>query len=98
MTATEAETTSAVERRWYIVHTYSGFEERVKETLLQRADGSLAVAGSTGAFLFWPEPALPPRAEVPGLSYYTPAPANLPQRPALPLTALDQMYAYWTRD
>lgn len=26
------------ERRWYIVHTYSGFEERVKETLLQRAD------------------------------------------------------------
>ena len=38
MTATEAETTSAVERRWYIVHTYSGFEERVKETLLQRAD------------------------------------------------------------
>ena len=44
------------------------------------------------------EPALPPRAEVPGLSYYSPAPANLPQRPALPLTALDQMYAYWTRD
>ena len=25
-------------RRWYIVHTYSGFEERVKETLLQRAE------------------------------------------------------------
>lgn len=25
-------------RRWYIVHTYSGFEERVKETLRQRAD------------------------------------------------------------
>ncbi len=24
--------------RWYIVHTYSGFEERVKETLRQRAD------------------------------------------------------------
>ena len=24
--------------QWYIVHTYSGFEERVKETLLQRAD------------------------------------------------------------
>lgn len=23
---------------WYIVHTYSGFEERVRETLLQRAD------------------------------------------------------------
>jgi transcription termination/antitermination protein NusG len=26
------------ELRWYIVHTYSGFEERVKETLLQRAE------------------------------------------------------------
>jgi transcription termination/antitermination protein NusG len=26
------------EFRWYIVHTYSGFEERVKETLRQRAD------------------------------------------------------------
>jgi transcription antitermination factor NusG len=25
-------------RQWYIVHTYSGFEERVKETLRQRAD------------------------------------------------------------
>src|SRR5690606_6589659 len=25
-------------RNWYIVHTYSGFEERVKETLRQRAD------------------------------------------------------------
>jgi transcriptional antiterminator NusG len=24
--------------KWYIVHTYSGFEERVKDTLLQRAD------------------------------------------------------------
>lgn len=29
---------SDIERRWYIVHTYSGFEERVKETLRQRAD------------------------------------------------------------
>ena len=29
-------TTSA--RKWYIVHTYSGFEERVKETLVQRAE------------------------------------------------------------
>ncbi|MGD2114466.1 MAG: transcription termination/antitermination protein NusG [Acidobacteriota bacterium] len=28
----------ARERRWYIVHTYSGFEERVKETLRQRAE------------------------------------------------------------
>jgi transcriptional antiterminator NusG len=26
------------ERKWYIVHTYSGFEERVKETLRQRAE------------------------------------------------------------
>ena len=26
------------ERKWYIVHTYSGFEDRVKQTLLQRAD------------------------------------------------------------
>ncbi|MFN7962907.1 MAG: transcription termination/antitermination protein NusG [Thermoanaerobaculia bacterium] len=25
-------------RRWFIVHTYSGFEERVKETLRQRAE------------------------------------------------------------
>lgn len=28
----------AGELRWFIVHTYSGFEERVKETLLQRAE------------------------------------------------------------
>jgi transcription termination/antitermination protein NusG len=26
------------DRKWYIVHTYSGFEERVKETLRQRAE------------------------------------------------------------
>ena len=26
------------QRNWYIVHTYSGFEERVKETLGQRAE------------------------------------------------------------
>ena len=26
------------EFRWYIVHTYSGFEDRVKQTLKQRAD------------------------------------------------------------
>jgi transcriptional antiterminator NusG len=25
-------------KQWYIVHTYSGFEERVKETLQQRVD------------------------------------------------------------
>lgn len=29
---------AAHDRKWYIVHTYSGFEERVKETLRQRAD------------------------------------------------------------
>src|SRR6186997_229591 len=29
---------AASARRWYIVHTYSGFEERVKETLRQRAE------------------------------------------------------------
>ena len=27
-----------VDLKWYIVHTYSGFEERVKETLRQRAE------------------------------------------------------------
>ncbi len=26
------------ERKWYIIHTYSGFEERVKDSLIQRAD------------------------------------------------------------
>ena len=26
------------DRKWYIVHTYSGFEDRVKQTLRQRAD------------------------------------------------------------
>jgi transcriptional antiterminator NusG len=30
--------TPDTEFRWYSVHTYSGFEERVKETLRQRAD------------------------------------------------------------
>ncbi len=28
----------SAERKWYIVHTYSGFEERVAETLRQRAE------------------------------------------------------------
>ena len=32
---------------WYIVHTYSGFEERVAETLRQRAD-ALEMADSFG--------------------------------------------------
>lgn len=43
-----------------------------------------------------PEPQ--PQREVPGLSYYIPTPANTPARPAADLTALEQMYAYWTRD
>ncbi len=30
--------TAGAERKWYIVHTYSGFEERVAETLRQRAE------------------------------------------------------------
>ena len=34
----ETTTSSKPARKWYIVHTYSGFEERVKETLRQRAD------------------------------------------------------------
>jgi hypothetical protein len=40
----------------------------------------------------------PQTAHVPGLSYYTAAPANLPAAPSRPLTALEQMFAYWTRD
>ena len=34
-------------RRWYIVHTYSGFEERVAETLRQRAE-ALGMGDSFG--------------------------------------------------
>jgi len=33
-----AEATSTNTKQWYIVHTYSGFEERVKENLQQRID------------------------------------------------------------
>ena len=29
---------TTIERKWYIIHTYSGFEERVKDSLIQRAD------------------------------------------------------------
>jgi transcriptional antiterminator NusG len=36
--AAEAPAAPARDRKWYIVHTYSGFEERVKETLRQRAE------------------------------------------------------------
>ena len=31
-------TTETGKKQWYIVHTYSGFEDRVKETLRQRAE------------------------------------------------------------
>jgi transcriptional antiterminator NusG len=37
----------AGEMKWYIVHTYSGFEDRVKETLRQRAE-ALDMADSFG--------------------------------------------------
>jgi hypothetical protein len=44
-----------------------------------------------------PEPVVPaPAAEVPGLAYYIPAPANRRVAPSHPLTALEQMYAYWS--
>ncbi len=36
MTTTDEKSRSS--KKWYIVHTYSGFEDRVKETLRQRAD------------------------------------------------------------
>lgn len=38
---------TAGERKWYIVHTYSGFEERVKEGLRQRAE-ALGMADAFG--------------------------------------------------
>ncbi len=34
----EASPAKSANCKWYIVHTYSGFEERVKESLRQRAD------------------------------------------------------------
>lgn len=37
------------ERKWYIVHTYSGFEERVAETLRQRAE-ALGMGEQFGEF------------------------------------------------
>lgn len=43
------------------------------------------------------KPAPPVLAEVPGFSYYTPAAANVPARPVPVLSALEQMYAYWSR-
>jgi len=47
MAEIEAQTATRGERRWYIVHTYSGFEERVRETLRQRAD-ALGMADAFG--------------------------------------------------
>jgi transcriptional antiterminator NusG len=38
MNETATDTSAPRARQWYIVHTYSGFEERVKETLRQRAE------------------------------------------------------------
>lgn len=38
MSETTETAAPAARRNWYIVHSYSGFEERVKETLRQRAD------------------------------------------------------------
>jgi transcriptional antiterminator NusG len=44
---TEMTETAGSNKKWYIVHTYSGFEERVKETLRQRAD-ALAMGDAFG--------------------------------------------------
>jgi transcriptional antiterminator NusG len=38
---------TTTQHQWYIVHTYSGFEERVRETLKQRAE-ALGMADSFG--------------------------------------------------
>ena len=52
-TATNDETSGETARgddknmKWFIVHTYSGFEDRVKETLRQRAE-ALDMAESFG--------------------------------------------------
>ena len=35
---TMTETKPTAEKQWYIVHTYSGFEAKVKESLQQRAE------------------------------------------------------------
>lgn len=38
MTETNSSSTPAAEKHWYIVHTYSGFEAKVKDSLQQRAE------------------------------------------------------------
>jgi len=40
----------ATKHRWYIIHTYSGFENRVKESLRQRAD-ALGMSAEIGDIL-----------------------------------------------
>jgi transcriptional antiterminator NusG len=42
-----SETAVKRDKKWYIVHTYSGFEERVRQTLRQRAD-ALGMGDSFG--------------------------------------------------
>ena len=44
-----------------------------------------------------PQPTAP-SVEVPGMSYYAPEPANRPAPPTNPLTALEQMYGYWSAE
>ena len=36
MTETQSETTKAPEKRWYVIHTYSGYENKVKANLEHR--------------------------------------------------------------
>ena len=36
MTETTTETTKAPEKRWYVIHTYSGYENKVKTNLEHR--------------------------------------------------------------
>ena len=47
-------------RNWYIVHTYSGFEERVRQNLKQRIEAM----GMADAFGRWLEATLGPRGLV----------------------------------
>ena len=47
--STETGGSRADDMKWYIVHTYSGFEDRVKETLRQRAE-ALDMGDAFGEF------------------------------------------------